>query len=370
MREMIKQCTDKKGKKYFVVQAYGRDRYSKSVRRRRILKNDSKAAAKKLERELIEELAALNQGLTYAGMTYQDFLIKEFYPYVDEQFPTEYHNLYTSLNKHAAPIMQFRIETINSTDIKEILDVVSDTVTVSTARKIRSFLKRSFDYAMQGGLSCNPVSAVKIDKKNCKEVEPGVLTREEIKILLTKAKILKPDWYSIWAISLFTGLRVGELIALKKQDCSLQDKMISVNKSWNKRVGIKSTKSGRWRKVPIADNLVPLLQPMLLGPPNEPLIKMNYVLKKGDQARVIRQFSQGIGITSIKHHDLRATFITQLFAAGASIAEVQSIVGHSDLKVTQRYLRLSGVNVAGVTNKLDFTLPSERINNVVNIFGT
>ena len=95
---------------------------------------------------------------------------------------------------------------------------------------------------------------------------------------------------------------------------------------------------------------------------------MNYILKKGDQSRVIRQFCQGIGITSIRHHDLRATFITQLFAAGASIAEVQSIVGHVDLKTTQRYLRLAGVDVAGVTNKLDFVLPQERINNVVNLF--
>jgi hypothetical protein len=66
---MIKQCTDKKGQ-HFVVQTYGRDRYGKSVRRRRKLYNNSKAAAKKLERELIKELAALNQGLTYAGLTY------------------------------------------------------------------------------------------------------------------------------------------------------------------------------------------------------------------------------------------------------------------------------------------------------------
>jgi len=39
-----------------------------------------------------------------------------------------------------------------------------------------------------------------------------------------------------------------------------------------------------------------------------------------------------------------------------------------DLKTTQRYLRLAGVDVVGVTNKLDFTLPSDRINNVVNMF--
>jgi integrase len=366
---MIKQAT-KNGDTIFTVQAYGRDRYGKSVRRRRILKNVSKAAAKKLEIELIEELAALNNGLTYAGMTYQEFLIKEFYPHCDENFPTEYHNLYTSLNKHAAPIMQFRIETINSTDIKNILDVVSDAVTVSTAKKIRSFLNRSFVFAMQGGLASNPVSAVKIDKKNCAEKDPGVLTREEIKILLAKAKILKPEWYSIWSTALFTGMRSGELYALLRQDIDLNNKLISVTKSFNKRVGIKSTKNGRNRRVPIADNLMPLIKELMVGPKHEPLLPRPFEWSKGDQARITRNFCTGIGITSVKFHDLRATFITQLFASGASIAEVQAIVGHVDLKTTQRYLRLAGVDVAGVTNKLDFTLPSERINNVVDLFGT
>jgi integrase len=366
---MIKQST-KNGETIFTVQAYGRDRYGKSVRRRRILKNVSKAAAKKLEKELIEELAALNNGLTYAGMTYQEFLIKEFYPYVDEQFPTEYHNLYTSLNKHALPLMQFRIETINSTDIKNILDVVSDAVTVSTARKIRSFLNRSFDYATQGGLGANPVTSVKINKKNCKEYEPGVLTREEIKILLQQAKILKPDWYKIWALALYSGMRSGELYALLRQDIDLNNKLISVTKSFNKKIGVKSPKNNRNRRVPIADNLMPLIKELMIGPKHEPLLPRPYEWKKGDQARITRNFCTGIGITSVKFHDLRATFITQLFAAGASIAEVQAIVGHVDLKTTQRYLRLAGVDVAGVTNKLDFTLPSERINNVVDLFGT
>jgi integrase len=358
------------GKTCFTVQTYGTDRYGKQVRRRRVLKDVKRAAAVKLERELNLELAALKQGNNYAGMTYEDFLMKEWYPHVDENFPTEYDSLKLSMNKWCSPIMHLKLESINPTDIKEILDSAGESLAHSTVKRLRSMFHRSFEFAVQGGLKSNPVASVKADQKRCKEFEPGVLTREEVNILLAKAKILKPEWYDVWAISVFTGLRIGELVALTVKDCSLQDKIITVNKSWNKKIGIKSTKNGRWRKVPIADRLLPVLQPLLLAPANDPVIKMNYILKKGDQSRVIRQFSQGIGITSIRHHDLRATFITQLFAAGASIAEVQAIVGHSDLKVTQRYLRLSSVEVKGVTNKLDFTLPSEneRINNVVNIF--
>ncbi len=227
---------------------------------------------------------------------------------------------------------------------------------------------RSIEFAVQGGLKSNPVASVKTNKKNCREKDPGVLTKEEVKILLTKAKILKPEWYQIWAFALFTGMRSGEMYALLRQDIDLDNKVIAVTKSFNKNIGLKGTKSGRNRRVPLADNLMPLVNQLMIGPKDQPLLPRPYQWKKGDQARVIREFCTGIGISSIKFHDLRATFITQLFAAGASIAEVQSIVGHVDLKTTQRYLRLSSVEIKNVTNKLDFTLPSERINNVVNLF--
>jgi integrase len=157
-----------------------------------------------------------------------------------------------------------------------------------------------------------------------------------------------------------------------RQDIDLDNKLISVTKSYSKQLKtkskIKSTKSGRNRRVPIADKLVPIIQKYMLGPKDEPLLPRPYEWKKGDQARVLRQFCTGIGITPIKFHDLRATAITHLFINGASIAEVQAIVGHVDIKTTQRYLRLAGVDVRNVTNCLDFTLPSERINSVVNMF--
>ena len=118
---MIKQFMDK-GQTCFTVQAYGHDRYGKQVRRRRVLKGVTKSAACKLERELNFELQQLKQGFSFAGLTYDEFLFKEFYPYVDEHFPTEYDNLKATLNKWAKPVQYLRLESVNPTDIKEILD--------------------------------------------------------------------------------------------------------------------------------------------------------------------------------------------------------------------------------------------------------
>jgi integrase len=72
---------------------------------------------------------------------------------------------------------------------------------------------------------------------------------------------------------------------------------------------------------------------------------------------VTREFCEGIGITPVKFHDLRATFITNLLAQGESLARVMSIVGHSELKTTNSYLRKAGVDVQGGTEKLGYRVP-------------
>ena len=76
-----------------------------------------------------------------------------------------------------------------------------------------------------------------------------------------------------------------------------------------------------------------------------------------EQAQVIREFCVSIGVTSVKFHDLRATFITNLLARGIPLAVVMAIVGHSQLKTTNGYLRKAGVDVQGGTEKLGYKLP-------------
>lgn len=80
--------------------------------------------------------------------------------------------------------------------------------------------------------------------------------------------------------------------------------------------------------------------------------------KNGEQAKVTREFCEAIGVTCVKFHDLRATFITNLLARGVSLARVMSIVGHSQIKTTNGYLRKAGVEVKGATEELGYQLPT------------
>jgi integrase len=88
----------------------------------------------------------------------------------------------------------------------------------------------------------------------------GVLTPQEA------ATIFKSDWkdkrsYAGNLLSLTTGLRAGEVLALRKQD--IGDKVLYVRHSWSTMDGLKSPKNGETRKVPllpeVRDRLMELL---------------------------------------------------------------------------------------------------------------
>jgi len=71
---------------------------------------------------------------------------------------------------------------------------------------------------------------------------------------------------------------------------------------------------------------------------------------------LLRDFCRGIGISEVKFHDLRATFITNMLSKGVALNVVMSIVGHRRIATTDVYNRLAGVGVKGSTDKLGYGL--------------
>ena len=90
--------------------------------------------------------------------------------------------------------------------------------------------------------------------------------------------------------------------------------------------------------------------------------------KTGMQAEILRTFCEGIGITSVKFHTLRACFATQLIKDSVAPAVVMKIAGWKDLQTMQRYVRLAGIDVKGATDTLQVIPSSEAMGKVVNLF--
>ena len=354
----------------WVVTAYNNDRYGKHIRRSKRI-TGSKQAAKRLEKKLIEELAAIRTGFEYCNVKYGDFVEKEYLPHIDRNSPSEHHNASTSMRKWCTSLWPLDLNTINPKDIRFILDKMGESCAIATVRKMRSFLFRSYKLAQEGGLQVNPVTEIKVDQKRVKQFEPTILTKDEIKRLLYETKKHFPDtFFPIFATAIYSGARSGELYSLLKSDADLDKGLFTISKSWNKHRGIKGTKNGETRIIPIAKPILPLIRELSVGPKMQPLLPHPYQWTKGVIAKELQKICDAIGINKpIRFHDLRANFICSMLQASTDVLTVMRLVGHKDIATTNRYVSLSGVNVKDATDVLDNFLPVERedVNRVLRI---
>ena len=239
--------------------------------------------------------------------------------------------------------------------------------------KVYKMLKRIFQLAVEEGvINKNPTNGIQVRVPAPKQ---KVLTSNEANTLLKEAQTCNHRFYAHWTVALFTGMRNGEIYALRVSDVDLEAGIIHVSKQFTSRDGLHETKTNLSRVVPIADELKPLLKWfMSKGGFKETLWKWkdeakqekvsfvweNLLLprvrewKQGDQSRFLRDFCRGIGIPEVKFHDLRATFITNMLSKCVALNVVMSIVGHRRIATTDIYNRLAGVGVKGSTNKISY----------------
>jgi integrase len=249
--------------------------------------------------------------------------------------------------------------------------------------KVKGDIKKVYEYGMIfdhiRGIKQSPTASVSI--KSRRRMRTEILREDEIKKLLSYAKKYEPVWYYIWAIAIYTGCRNGELYALKWSDIDFEDRMITVQRSFNKKIGEKSTKTGEWRHVSICDPLWELIQE--LKPIHDHDVQRGmsknpgYVLPRpglwqnGEQAKKLRLFCEEIGITPICFHTLRACFATELLKRGVDVPSVMRVGGWKSIKTMMHYIRLSGVQDKGITDSLDYrsTDPMETNKALMNAVG-
>lgn len=172
-------------------------------------------------------------------------------------------------------------------------------------------------------------------------------------------------------VTRFCYLIATKLLALRWDDVDLEHSRVFVTRSWCSKAGFGPTKSQKNRVVPISQSLKDLLleikETQLRTGPSEFVLPHFPEWENGTQTQVNRDFCKSIGISSIKFHDLRATFITQMLMRGVPLAKVMSIVGHNQLKTTNTYLRVVGTDLAGATEKLSYSLPQAKLAEVTDL---
>jgi len=346
------------GKQLFEVYVTGFN--SQGVRIQRKRRNiETLRKAETLEYELTRELDQLRNDR--APLLWKDWFAMCIKRMKMEFMPSTIAGYETQVVKWVHPHWEnIEIQSIKKSDVYELIFQKCEGFNTQITRlNLLKRIKRLFQMAVEEGIiDRNPCVGISI---RVPEAIQKVLTSTEVDIFLREAKHSHHRFYPVWAAALMTGMRSGELYALKWTDIDFDGRTISVSKAWNSKCGITPTKTKRSRIVPNPDDLTSFIK----EEKSQDEAGTRCVLPRledwdhGDQARVTRAFCVGLGITSVKFHDLRATFITNLLARGESLARVMSIVGHSELKTTNGYLRKAGVDVQGGTDKLGYKLPTD-----------
>ena len=245
---------------------------------------------------------------------------------------------------------------ITSSDIFNIIELSGVKLSPVSQQSFLKILKKIFQEALDDGLiSNNPARGINMKVPDSVK---KVLTTSEVETLLSAAKDANHRFYPIWCFAVKTGLRSGEMQALLWSDIDFERDLISVSKQWTKRDGLAPTKTRESRVVPMSSDLKEFLIELKKSAPNQEHVLPRLVeWTHGDQAKVIKEFCNAIGITPVKFHDLRATFITNMLSQGVSLVKVMSIVGHKKMETTDIYLRLAGVDVKGATEALSYHVP-------------
>lgn len=265
------------------------------------------------------------------------------------------YNYQTGLYAHTIKKWGRRqVNEIGTSDIRQlVLEDMSDK-SESLRKDILKYVRAVFSYAADEGIILrDPTPKLKF-KKNLKI--KAVLKEEEIFHLLKMAKEKNHPWFPVWAVACYTGMRSGELYALKWDKVDLKKRMMIISLSWNGRNGFKETKSGDDRIVEIAESLMPLMYELYRNRTTEFILPRIEAWDKNEQARVLQNFLVQINLPRIRFHDLRASWATVMLSKGVEPIKVMSMGGWRDLKTMQIYVRKSGINIHGITIGLKFLL--------------
>ena len=262
-----------------------------------------------------------------------------------------------------------RVNEITTQEIRELMRDKLGEYSEAHRKSVLKFIRAVFNHALEiGAISRNPCPEMKF---RIGDKIKGCLTEPQVRAFLEKARELDSEWYYHWALALYTGMRNGELFALTWDKVNFDTRMIKIDTSWNNQDGFKSTKSGDDRQVEIAPNLMPVLQELKLkfGNVSTFVLPRIHAWEKGEQARELRMFLMGMGLPSIRFHDLRATWATILLSKGVPPIKVMYAGGWKDMKTMCIYMRKAGVEIKGMMDGMDLHNPSREPGKLILFSG-
>lgn len=252
--------------------------------------------------------------------------------------------LFGSMNVHRiTPFMINRFVT----DLLESGGCGGDGLSPKSVQGILVMLKSVFAYGASEFHIDDPAKSVSSPKCRSKEIQ--IFSHEEMRKIRRAAMTSDSEDLGI-LLALYTGMRIGELCALKWENIDLKNRVIHVDKTLQRIkdpgkerktfVAITEPKSeSSVRDIPVPTFMLNRMSSMqgdsdcyfLTG-------KIKYLETRTYQYRY-KRFLKKAGVQYKNFHVLRHTFATECIRLGVDVKTVSELLGHSSVKITlERYV--------------------------------
>lgn len=241
------------------------------------------------------------------------------------------------------------VENITTADVDRLREhLLERGLSHRTAQKILVILHGIMGRAKRKGwITSNPCeNAEKVAVRRSDDF--NVLAVEQVHAVAREAPtgVLQ----AMFLTAAFTGLRMGELLALRWRHVDFTNRIVHVQRNYVE--GVEDTpKSHRRRSVPLSDQAAVALDQLSrredFTAPDD-LVFSNEVGEHADDDQVRDAFYDALDAAGLGHlregedpivfHDTRHTFGTQCAAKGIDLRRIQSWMGHADIQTTMRYL--------------------------------
>jgi integrase len=219
-----------------------------------------------------------------------------------------------------------------------------------TINNIMGLCRKIFSDAVAWGMApANPLAYVNPIK--CPDSEFRFWTFTERDRFLTYVRSRNIRVYDVVAFAVHTGLRRGEVEALKRDCIDFERREIIVKRNFCHKTNRLNeyTKGKKFRRVPMNDAVYEVLKKHILLQPAETVFDLDF---QHLVSRYLLPLQREAGVSQITFHDLRHSFASHLVMAGVSVFDIQKLLGHTDIKTTMRYMHLAPDHLRGVTDVL------------------
>jgi integrase len=333
-------------------------------RKRELTVCGSSRDAKRFERDLKNEMRAGNLVAQKEEQrpipTLRDFSDEWFQAYVvPNNKPSEQDNKRITLDKHLLPYFgHLTLDNIDTYGIEQFKAQQNRKGYAPASINLHlGCLRKCLQCAMEWGLiEINPAMTVKKVKNDAEKWT--FLDFDEAEVFLAAAS---DKWRPALVVTMDTGLRRGEVLALRWRDIDWTNRLVNVRHTLYKGTLQTPKSKGSRRSIPMTERVFETLTALRRTPA---ALEAEYVfssetgtpLDPGNLRRALTATLKRAKMRKIRYHDIRHTFASHLAMAGVPIRTIQELMGHQTMDMTLKYAHLTEGHQREAMDKLQHQL--------------